>query len=378
MTRPPLSRRTVLAAGAVAGAAASLPSVLRPGAAAASAPSWRDVPVSVDVPRLGGLTLLGPNEGWVTTPQDKWGPLTLLRWNGRALSRFPLPDGFAGGTLLVAAASRRKLWVMTNALNGSGYWNGSAWRHVDVPVQLSGFPVQLVPYSLSAGRDGTAWAVLADVVNDKCAVLRWEGDAWLRTEVPMPPGAVAQHVAVRSRRDIWVAGYSFDAGRHRIPFTVHWNGRAWQDVTVPPVPGSSAPQAIRSVRPVSAGFAWAFRSNETVGQNQTLLRWTGGGAWEEFRLPADFNLPYAPLAEDGWDGVWIGAYGTGSSNYLHFKAGTWTVVPGPARAAADQPSIAGIARAPGTRTILATGSIRHPDPQSPDGYGYESLVERLH
>ncbi|MFD0684112.1 hypothetical protein [Actinomadura fibrosa] len=386
MTSSPLSRRTVLSAGALAGAAASLPSVVRPAPAAAAAPVWRDVPVSPGdgVTTLGTLALLGPHEGWVGGGKRTWGPLGLLHWDGRNWSRFPFPDDFAGGRLLVAASSRRKVWAMTNALNASVFWDGSAWRHADVrrelpsaSTQLSSFPVQLSPQSLSAGRDGTAWSVIADVLNSKYVVMRWEKGAWVLADVPVPQGAMVELVSVRSHRDVWVAGGALDAALRKAPFTVHWNGRAWTDVTVLPVPGSSKSQLIRRIRPVSARLAWAFRSNDSTGQDQTLLRWTGGAAWEEFRLPQEFNTPSGPLADDGRSGVWIGGSTYGSTQYLHFEGGAWTTVQGPARTA-DQIEVIDMARVPGTRTILATGRTTQLNTPEPPGYLDAPLLERFH
>ncbi|WP_131735651.1 hypothetical protein [Actinomadura roseirufa] len=368
MTTSPVSRRTVLAAGAATGVAASLPPILSVPANAAPTPStqWRDVTASLgpDIAAVGTPVFLGPHEGWLPVTVAEHANRGILRWNGRRWTPWVLPEVVRANGGALAVSSHRKIWYVTLYGERSSYfYDGAEWRAADLPLtppgvagQAAAFPVWLTPHSLSAGRDGTAWVALADVINDKTAVMHWNGTAWVPAEIPLPsPSPVATRVAVRSRRDIWVAGYFRPAPSHsQQPFTLHWDGHSWTDVVIPPVEGGAV-QVIRSVVPVSKDFVWAYRSNSHVGQNQTLLRWTGGKAWEEFLVPKDVNFPSPALGEDGRGGVWLGGWGRDSTQYVHFRDGGWNLVQGPARTGVEEVNVSGLVRVPGTRTILATG-----------------------
>ncbi|WP_131735650.1 hypothetical protein [Actinomadura roseirufa] len=386
MTTSLPSRRTVLVTGAATGVAASLPPLLSVPANAAPAPSspWRDVTASLgpDVTGIGKPFFLGPHEGWALGAIKGRPNRVLLRFNGRRWIPEVLPE-FVQLWTTPEVSSRRHMWAL--GLGGGYVYDGEEWRRTAFPETppadargLANIPVALNPESLSAGRDGTAWVALADTNNDKTLVLHWDGTAWVSTKVPLPnQWSVVTRLAVRSRRDIWVAGRTSSGGSR--PFTLHWDGHSWTDVAIPPVEGNSA-QVIRSVVSVSKNLAWAFRSNAAVGQHQTLLRWTGGPSWEDFRLPPSdtINIPDPPLADDGRGGAWVGAYGPSASTYLHFLDGTWTLVQGPARVGAEKVSVSGLTRIPGTRTVLAVGSSSYQDASAPSGHSYKSFLERLH
>ncbi|WP_131735652.1 twin-arginine translocation signal domain-containing protein [Actinomadura roseirufa] len=389
MTTSPVSRRTVLTATGATGVAASLSPLLSTPANAAPAPSsgWRDVTASLgaDFAAVGTPVFLGPHEGWLPVTVPEHAKFVMLRWNGRRWTPWALPEVIQSNGGALAVSSRRKIWYITlGGHNTSYFYDGTEWRAAELPLtppvaaeKVAAIPVWFSPESLSAGRDGTAWVALADAYHDMTAVMHWDGSAWVVAKVPLPlPYPIATRVAVRSHRDIWVAGHFHPAG-HDQPFTLHWDGHSWTDVVIPPVEGGAV-QVIRSVVPVSKNLAWAFRSNAAVGQHQTLLRWRGGKSWEEFLLPEAINFTGPALVEDGQGGVWLGDAGRGSTQYAHFRDGAWKLMKGPARADVELAFVTGLARVPGTRTIFATGSLTYRGAPTPDGYGSKPFVERLH
>ncbi|WP_131735649.1 hypothetical protein [Actinomadura roseirufa] len=381
MTSSPLSRRTVLAAGV----AASLPSFLSNPANADPVPEWQDVTPSfgLGVTWVGTPAFIGPHDGWApaTANGHPWG--ALLRWRDGNWPLDGLPStAYATRDSSLTIADLEEMWLTTyGAPQATFFYDGSDWRAAEPPEVYPGSAKELFPRSLSAGRDGTAWLVIADGLSSKSAVFDWEEDAWVPVAVPLPQGAVATRVGVRSDQDVWVAGTqrvadgSTPAGA---PLTLHWDGRRWRRVQIPPV-ASGTPQGITTVLPVSKKLAWAYRSNPDVVQNHTLLRWTGGETWEEFFVP-QVNFPTPALAEDGQGGVWLGGYGRDFTRYVHFREGTWTFHQGPVRKGPYdivEPNVSGLVRIPETQTILATGLVVSRSSQSPHQFDLQPFMERL-
>ncbi|WP_242908491.1 hypothetical protein [Actinomadura terrae] len=378
MSPNPLSRRTILTAGA---AVAATPILGQTAASAASTPTWRDMPISLgaDVASLNEVAVVNRRWGWAGgllggTAYN----LALASWDGHAWSRFPIPEPFGGGGV-VMAADRRHLWLMGYGTSYSAFWNGSTWRPAEIPTKPGfSFPIWVGPYSISAAPDGTAWAVLVDVVHDLSLVLHWENGAWARADVPVPETGIAQQVAVRSSRDVWISGWYRDERQTRLPYSLHWDGRSWKKVAVSPPDQPRESQSVKHILPVSRSLAWAYRNWDVMPSRRVLLRWTGGDSWQEFPLPDDVPQVGPALADDGRHGVWIGGGGYGSTAYAHFRNGVWTVMRGPARDPQARVDAMSLARVPGTRTIIAVGEILYSDAGSPTGYGKKPLTERLH
>ncbi|WP_242908492.1 hypothetical protein [Actinomadura terrae] len=177
---------------------------------------------------------------------------------------------------------------------------------------------------------------------------------------------------------MWIGGGALDGTGREYPLSIHWDGRSWTSVAVAPPDETRAAYRIRHILPISRSLAWAFAIAGPNGFPQTLLRWTGGSSWQEIPLPSGFSNANAPITDDGQGGVWLGGDNPGAASYAHFRNGVWTVVYGPSRDPQDGVSVRGLSRAPGTRTVLATGEIIHRDPGTPSGHGRKPFVERLH
>ncbi|WP_242907744.1 hypothetical protein [Actinomadura terrae] len=353
---PPISRRTVLAAGAAAlplGWAAAAP-------ADASAPGWRRSPL----PELGdGFLVQGAAthrgawaSGWrLAKPRQ-----ILLHWDGREWKRVDVPDDDRGSGLCVAAV-RRELWVISYESPMTSHWDGSAWRTVRLPGSF-------VANKLSASPDGTVLAVAADREEPdlRSAVMRWEGDQWVELRIPMPEKATPERVAVRTSRDIWVTGSAPDPEVTYRPFTIHWDGRRWKEARTTP----TTYRYFTDICPVSSRLAWGLRRDF---DHATLLRWTGGD-WEEFPLPQDFPCYGQSVLDDGRGGVWVGGgESRGNTGYLHFRNGRITILKGSALAEDERAWVCDLVRAPGSRTIWSIGytGLKDHGPTRP-------LVERLY
>ncbi|POM27670.1 hypothetical protein BTM25_20880 [Actinomadura rubteroloni] len=342
--------RRCLACGFVPSAVLVL-ALARP--AAADAGGWQDVPTpltEVGAPFPVGVAAVGPRLAWAVGMEASR-PL-LLRWDGAAWTREALPGTLPFGSLnVVAAAGPRNAWVIggphLDPLQSAYHWDGTAWRAVE-------FPVNFWASSLSAGRDGSAWATARNTSTNESQLVRYGDGRWTRVDVPLPeadavggPSWRPGSVAVLSAEDVWLGGMNERDGR--IPFVLHWDGRAWRDMRVPRSPSGF----VSRVLAVSARSVWAYRTDAMTETERTLLHWNGR-AWTEITVPSGIETG-GVMSDDGRGGVWLGVVDRSQTRttYAHYRAGTWTIERGPARSVYSAASA--LARVPGTRTVLAVG-----------------------
>src|SRR5215467_11628819 len=176
--------------------------------------------------------------------------LLIMRWNGKAWSLVTGPglgsDAYLYG---VSAGPRGTAWavgyICTSGCHTTSEadqmlilrWDGTSWSRAAAPVLGSSALLDAV----SAGADGTAWAVgssctpgcLAPRAASRALILRWDGTAWSQAASPSPAGkAILTGVSAGPAGGVWAAGYTCTPGCFAPSETNHtlimrWNGVTW-------------------------------------------------------------------------------------------------------------------------------------------------------
>lgn len=330
--------RIVIVVAAVAG------SLLVAPPASAEAPGWRAV---------GGKAFKAPGALAHVAAVNQKTIFAISRdglpfhWNGRSwksvrgAGKF-LPTG-------LAASSARNAWAVgfAGVTPTAIHWNGKKWRKVPFAgAKLGPLPLPIIPISLSAGSDGSAWAIggLNNKNDGASVVRRWNGKAFVNVNVPVPPGTSLTSVAVRNKKDVWVAGTFTANGTQVQPIIMHGTG-SWKRT---PLAGDwgvvgQPHNIIQEIIATGPNKAWAIRSQNGGG----LLRYDG--AWTEAKTPL---IAHYALTSDGGNGAWtIPAPGNGPK-YLRWT-GSWKTFTGPTKGA----QIHDMANIPGTKMVISVGSV---------------------
>lgn len=180
---------------------------------------------------------------------DEDSPGIVMRWNGRAWSKFKLSgqETFLG----VALVSKNKAWAVGETFGGSGgtaadieRWNGKGWKDLGGVGLAEGASAL---YAVSAIKARNVWAVGASTSGNP-AIVHWNGMLW-KVERGVPISGNLAGVATVNWHDVVaVGGSSFG---HTL--VEHWNGRQWQLWRTPKV-GRAA--YFSSISVASDGSVW--------------------------------------------------------------------------------------------------------------------------
>jgi hypothetical protein len=240
---------------------------------------------------LSGLTVSAQG-GWavgsagVAAASD---PL-ILRWNGTTWRRTPGPGGHVeAGLFSVVTTSAGVTWAV-GFVRPRGdpllytvtmRWTAGAWQWASLP--LAGPAIQVI--GLSAGPDGTAWAVGQDTAGNASAAsyadrkppvsMRWTGTTWQAVPVPVPAGEL-DGVTTAPGGTVWAVGAT-NTG----PLAVTWADGGWARVPIPPDPNSH--DSLGAVAFSAAADGWAVGAHQVTSHGTTItepliLHWNGT-AW---------------------------------------------------------------------------------------------------
>jgi hypothetical protein len=297
-------------------------------------------------------------------------------------------------------------------------WDGSRWVPVALPARLLGGGAWALDSGIYTTSPGDTWffPALSDLSGGKPALhqyaLRWNGSAWMTSEVTAGPDMVLD-AAVFSSTDVWAFGEAgSSAGFYGPALVRHWNGTVWQTVPVPAgtpftvdgvAPGDiwalgvsratvhDADQAIIAMHwngtawsasrlpafpPAKRGYPWVATAITAAGPRDAwvaetpaadqagyspggliLLHWNGS-AWRtvaENRTLGDVT----GLTPDGHGGFWLTTTdpaNPGTGDIADYRNGTFTSQPAPARPGYTG-SATGIVAVPGTGSFWATGTL---------------------
>lgn len=212
-----------------------------------------------------------------------------------------------------------------------------------------------------------AWAVGGSFGRQSLPlVFVWNGSAWRRTPVPLPPaadGGTLSSVRAFSATDVTAVGGWFSSSDQG-PMIEHWDGHAWSVSTAPNPAGCVASFSSVAAIPGSTGrFAVGSCQNLDGTSTQAVIERLTGAGWSivpAHAPPASFLQSITPVSGRdiwavGWSTTMSGAMRTLAERW---NGSAWSVVPTPNPSANDW--LSGVIRVPGSSAVWAVGSAVTP------------------
>jgi hypothetical protein len=253
----------------------------------------------------------------------------------------------------VATVSANDVWAVGQTLAPgtlAEHWNGHKWKVVPTPNPAPSSRLSAV----AAMSTSDVWAVGTVSFSAPPVILHWNGKRWASVAPPTQTGFLSGVAAV-STNDVWAVGESLIPGVGLQTLIEHWNGQTW---TVVPSPNVGPMDQLRAVTAVSATDVWAvgFAEPTSVSNPQTLILHWDGTSWTVVPSPnpagAQDNELSGVTAVSATD-VWaVGETGNGAQTMTqHWDGTSWTAVasPSPGR-------LAGVA-AVSVSDVWAVGSV---------------------
>jgi len=242
---------------------------------------------SLGTSRLSAVTTTADGQAFAAgahTTAD--GDRTLaVHWTGVRWERMGTRNR-AGSTDLYGVAARGPddVWAVGSSSSDGflttrtviEHWNGRSWKLGRSP-NPDEFQNELT--HVAVGRDGSLFAA-GHTSTGTLLVHRVHG-RWHAVAVPVPDGfasAFLEGIAVRSRDDVWLAGYGQRSsdGQAR-PLVAHWDGSAWTVDRAPNVPPQSFLNDIaRPGRPVAVGSSFSDVGSTGIAEERDGSGWVAG------------------------------------------------------------------------------------------------------
>jgi hypothetical protein len=245
---------------------------------------------------------ISSTEGWSFTPQPPWG-IEFYRWNGTTWQLFQtLPKN--GRSYIygmdMQMVSPNDGWAVAPSTNQYYstffHWNGTQWTESQ---QIS--DTDIIALDMITSNSG--WAV-GNSSNVGTNYYHWDGNNWQKASylAVQWPGS---DIAMLSDTDGWSVGLGI----------ARKTAGGWATF------GSPVTETLNAIDMVNPSDGWI------VGNNGTILRWTGGSVWSVFTSPTTNTLQAIEMvsSNDGWA---VGNKGT----ILHWNGTTWSLVPSPVMA----------------------------------------------
>jgi len=183
----------------------------------------------------------------------------------------------AGGQLNgVATVSANDVWAVGQTLAPltlAEHWKGHKWKVVPAPNPATNDRLSAV----AAVSTSDVWAVGIVSFSAPPVILHWNGKRWASVAPPTQTGFLSGAAAV-STNDVWAVGESMIPGVGLQTLIEHW-GRRQLDRCAQPNVGPM--DQLRAVTAVSATDVWAVRFAEptSVSNPQTLVLHWDGASW---------------------------------------------------------------------------------------------------
>jgi hypothetical protein len=130
----------------------------------------------------------------------------------------------------LVAISHDDVWAVGDYRNEPGafhavtyHWNGSAWSHVDSPIEHMAGDSGLDDVAATGPND--VWAI-GGVAGGGVVLMHWDGSQW---SLAQPPPNSGGSLVAAGPNDLWASGWNG---------FWHWDGTAWTEVPAS-VPGST-------------------------------------------------------------------------------------------------------------------------------------------
>jgi hypothetical protein len=238
----------------------------------------------------------------------------------------------------VSAVSTSQAWAVGEQSRSSPgplaeRWNGTAWSKVRVPL----------PPGASGGTfngvddlsPGNAWAVGSASTSGstftQSLIEHWSGGHW--SVVPSPdPGVSNTLTAIGGTgpKDLWAVGWFEDTTQQFIAMLLlHWNGTTWSFTTPPAEGGIQLAQAVTAIAP---GNVWVVGDTATA----TVSAHWDGTSWTQVSTPIltskDSVNHLTGVMALGANDIWATGY-EGNVNdqlfslpyVLHWTGSSWTL-----------------------------------------------------
>lgn len=253
---------------------------------------FRAVPVLVAVLTVA---LLGPSAAAAAPAVAVWQPV------------YRQPSGQATLTDVVTTVPGH-VWAAGAVRVTDSISEPAAFRTINGVTTSLPFPATSDRGGSFAGVDGVAdddmWAVGAlyyGITGFPVPLLaHWDGTAWTRLRLPLPPGTSGQLVAVSTRAadDVWFAGTVEDLNAARL---FHWDGQRVAEVPVVVAdPACSDPTAEVTDVVTTAGAVWLSLTCQlnTDGRSESSVQRLHADTWTSaFTTPPSGGI--VGLAENG-------------------------------------------------------------------------------
>ncbi|MEQ8318107.1 MAG: GC-type dockerin domain-anchored protein [Phycisphaerales bacterium] len=218
-----------------------------------------------DVWAVGGQTTLEP-------PPSATGQPLAARWEGDRWVRYEAEALGTGGRAInsfraISGATEDDAWAVgqgeqtgtagfppTAFLN---HWNGDRWELVDIGLRDFGFLGDVI-----ALASDDVWAVgsrFHDDIGTQPLIIHFDGSAWAVVDTPVIPGGRAElrAIAARSPTEIYASGTDADADGTPRALILKYDGSAWTRMDVPTPPDGSD-QWFRTMSVTPSGDVWAM------------------------------------------------------------------------------------------------------------------------
>ncbi len=241
----------------------------------------------------------------------------------------PSPTG--GQLNGVASVSANDVWAVGQTLAPgtlAEHWDGTAWSVVPTPNPAANDRLSAV----AAVSTSDVWAVGIVSFSSPPVILHWNGKRWASVAHPKQAGFLTGVTAV-SANDVWAVGESQVPGVGLQTLIEHWNGRRW---SVVPSPNIGPTDQLTAVTAVSANDVWAvgFAEPSSFANPQTLTLHWDGTSWTVVPSPnpagAQDNELRGATAVSATD-VWaVGETGNGAQTLIEqWNGASWTAVSSP-------------------------------------------------
>lgn len=217
---------------------------------------------------------------------------------------------------------------------------------------------------VAAASPAHAWAVGGSFVNATLPlVFVWNGTAWGRTTVPLPPGAnggTLASVRAFSATDVTAVGTWFSPTTTGGPLVEHWDGHTWTASRAPtPSSCQGAFTSIAAVPGSPVRFAVGYCTGADGTSDQALIERSSGAGWSIVAAGAPAGSSLQSVTPVSPTEVWaVGSASTadGARRTLaeRWNGSKWSVVPTPDPTTNDW--LQSVVRVPGTGTLWAVGS----------------------
>ncbi len=262
--------------------------------------AWTIVPSGIDRDLMTGVTVVAPDDVWVSGYGGFVKRLHHGRWEEMNL---PLPPEQMAHYCSngMWASGPDDVWLLTKARkdNDLWHWDGHAWKRSDPGTRYE-------LYALHGSGKDDLW-----VVSSTDLILHWDGHAWTPQE-PLPTYVEHQGVWAAAADDVWSVGFSSENGwgppRHT--HVERFDGSDWRTLATADF------GALNSVWGAAADDVWLG------GDAGALAHWDGHELrFQRAAVAADVDVQF--IHGTAGNDIWaVGTKGT----ILHFDGSSWSSV----------------------------------------------------